>query len=771
MSALLRSRLRLPTSNLLGQRGFANMVKVSVNGVEVSVDSGATVLQACEKLNIDVPRFCFHERLSVAGNCRMCLVEIEKSIKPVASCAMPVMPGMNIFTDTPLVKKAREGVLEFLLLNHPLDCPICDQGGECDLQDQAMIYGSDRSRFYELKRGVEDKNLGPLVKTVMTRCIHCTRCVRFGTEVAGVETLGTTNRGIDTEVGTYVDKHFVSEISGNIIDLCPVGALTSKPYAFTARPWEMKGTESIDIHDSTGASIRIDTRGTEVMRIVPRLNEAVNEEWLSDKGRFAYDGMKVQRLTSPMVRDEETGALVSTSWEEALGKIGNYLKSEGRRDGIRAKGVIGGLVDLETAVSLKDFLNNASDTKPVLQTEDFGSRPISTDFMNDVSFGSTIAAIEEADLVLLVGGNLREEAPLINARIRKKTLQGNFEVITVGTGSEAFDENPFQSSLSSYNFDHTPSPVSLADLVEGNCPELSEVISNAKSPLILYGKNCIDDSVTMPYLNQLESILQTVTQSDMPRLNFIHPSAGSMGALGVGYNTMTTSGTLSTLHRKSNGDLGVDHLPNFVYAVGVGSEYAGFSQTLEDECRESNAFVVYQGHHGVASELMLDIADVVLPGAAYTEKNATYINTEGRAQETTRALFAPSLARTDWKILRALSEVTGSPLPYNNESEMKCRVSSYVPSASKPNYVVSPTIKGWDVQGTARVSFDTHAEKQAKWMNQNLRSSAFYQTDIISENSAAMAKTQSEFVDQPLLERINAHVSASPEEPLVAVGK
>merc|ERR1712072_844195 len=312
------------------------MVKVFINNEITYVPSNSTVLEACESIGIEVPRFCFHERLSVAGNCRMCLVELEKSPKPVVSCAMPVMEGMKIFTDTPLVKKASEGVLEFLLLNHPLDCPICDQGGECDLQDQAMIFGSDRSRFFERKRGVEDKNLGPLVKTIMTRCIHCTRCVRFATEVAGVEVLGTTARGIDTEIGTYVEKMFKSELSGNVIDLCPVGALTSKPYAFTSRPWELRNTESIDTLDSVGSNIRIDSRGTEILRILPRFNEEINEEWISDKTRFAYDGLKVQRLNTPYIK--KNGKLEACGWEEALNTAATKLKS---CDGNEVKGILG----------------------------------------------------------------------------------------------------------------------------------------------------------------------------------------------------------------------------------------------------------------------------------------------------------------------------------------------------------------------------------------------------------------------------------------------
>ena len=377
------------------------MLKVTVDGVEVFVEKGSTVLQACEAVGIEIPRFCYHERLSIAGNCRMCLVEIEKTPKPVASCAMPTMNGMKIFTDTPLVKKAREAVLEFLLLNHPLDCPICDQGGECDLQDQAVAFGSDRSRYFETKRGVEDKNCGPLIKTIMTRCIHCTRCVRFATEVAGVEDLGTTGRGRETEIGTYVEKVFGSELSGNVIDLCPVGALTSKPYAFMARPWELRSTESIDISDAVGSNIRIDSRGTEILRILPRFNESVNEEWISDKARFGYDGLRYQRLDSPHIRQtvyengQKVSRLCEASWEEAFQKIRYEL--EACESPSQVGGVIGDLVDSESAFAFKDFFQRLGSSNVVSEEESF----LSDNLPSSYSFNSTIAALEEAAIVLL----------------------------------------------------------------------------------------------------------------------------------------------------------------------------------------------------------------------------------------------------------------------------------------------------------------------------------------------------------------------------------
>uniref|UniRef100_A0A8C7Y4E0 NADH-ubiquinone oxidoreductase 75 kDa subunit, mitochondrial n=1 Tax=Oryzias sinensis TaxID=183150 RepID=A0A8C7Y4E0_9TELE len=396
-------------------RAASNMVEVFVDGKPVEVEAGTTVLQACDKAGIQIPRFCYHERLSVAGNCRMCLVEIEKAPKPVAACAMPVMKGWNILTNSEKTRKAREGVMEFLLANHPLDCPICDQGGECDLQDQSMQFGSDRSRFMEGKRAVEDKNIGPLIKTIMTRCIQCTRCVRFASEIAGVEDLGTTGRGNDLQIGTYVEKMFMSELSGNVIDICPVGALTSKPYAFTARPWETRKTESIDVLDAVGSNIVVSTRGGEVMRVMPRLHEDINEEWISDKTRFAYDGLKRQRLTQPMVKDA-AGQLTPTSWEDALTRVAGALQSV---QGNEVAGIAGGLVDAEALVALKDLLNRL-DSENLCTEELFPMAGAGTDLRSNYLLNSRIAGIEESDLLLLVGTNPRYEAPLFNARIRKR---------------------------------------------------------------------------------------------------------------------------------------------------------------------------------------------------------------------------------------------------------------------------------------------------------------------------------------------------------------
>src|SRR5262245_12599020 len=445
------------------------MPKLTIDGKEIEVPAGMTVLQACELAGAEIPRFCYHERLSVAGNCRMCLVEMEKSPKPIASCAMPAGDGMVIKTDTPLVKKARHGVMEFLLINHPLDCPICDQGGECDLQDQAMAYGFDRSRFHENKRAVLDKNFGPLVKTIMTRCIHCTRCVRFATEVAGVEELGATGRGEHMEIGTYVEKALSSELSGNIIDLCPVGALTSKPYAFIARPWELKKTESIDVLDAVGSNIRIDARGNEVMRILPRLNEDINEEWISDKTRFACDGLKKRRLDVPMVKRD--GKLREASWQDAFAAI------RARLDGLagdKIAAIVGDLVDCETMVVLKDLM--ASLGSPHLDCRQDGAR-LDTKARCSYLFNTTIAGIEQADLCLLIGTNPRFEAPLVNARIRKRWRRGGFTVGRIGPPND----------LTYPVIELGDGPESLGELVDGS-HAFCERLKAAERAMLIVGQ-------------------------------------------------------------------------------------------------------------------------------------------------------------------------------------------------------------------------------------------------------------------------------------------
>jgi NADH dehydrogenase (ubiquinone) Fe-S protein 1 len=680
-----------------------NKINVSIDGINVQVTEGSSVLQACEVLGLEIPRFCFHERLLIAGNCRMCLVEIEKSPKPQASCAVPAMPGMKVFTNTPLVKKAREGVLEFLLLNHPLDCPICDQGGECDLQDQAMIYGSDRSRFMEKKRGVEDKNLGPLIKTIMTRCIHCTRCVRFATEVAGVEVLGTTSRGIDTEIGTYVEKMFKSELSGNIIDLCPVGALTSKPYAFTSRPWELKTTESIDTLDSTGSNIRIDTRGTEIMRIIPRLNEDINEEWISDKTRFSYDGLKRQRLTRPMVR--KGGNLVPVDWVEAFTYISKKLKTIKPQN---MGGVLGGSVDVETAFALKEFLQSQGSFNI---SSEFGKGQICSDFLENSTFNSTIGAIDESDLILLVGCDLRKEAPIINARIRKRILQGNFKIANIS----------YQGSRRSYTFkteDAGNGLNALFNLANGT-HWLTSDLAQAKNPLIIVGSGLVESpsgNLAAQALTTIDRNISQVSGSERSSLNYLQPNASQNGFAQLGLD--------------SSGD--IKPWSSFLYCIGV-DNLAHYIKKCPD------AFIVYQGHHGSED---LSYVDVVLPGAAYTEKDALFFNTEGRPQKTRRALTPPGYAREDWFIVDALNDFIGDgpeevslALP---KDELLSQLVDKVPSAQSLNRVsVLPSIR----LGVNDLYFNSLSLAHSKTDIINPTNvDNFYVTCNITKSSSTMAK-------------------------------
>uniref|UniRef100_A0A8C5KL23 NADH-ubiquinone oxidoreductase 75 kDa subunit, mitochondrial n=1 Tax=Jaculus jaculus TaxID=51337 RepID=A0A8C5KL23_JACJA len=696
--------LRIPVKRALiglskSPKGYArttataasNLIEVFVDGQAVMVEPGTTVLQACEKVGMQIPRFCYHERLSIAGNCRMCLVEIEKAPKVVAACAMPVMKGWNILTNSEKSKKAREGVMEFLLANHPLDCPICDQGGECDLQDQSMMFGNDRSRFLEGKRAVEDKNIGPLVKTIMTRCIQCTRCIRFASEIAGVDDLGTTGRGNDMQVGTYVEKMFMSELSGNVIDICPVGALTSKPYAFTARPWETRKTESIDVMDAVGSNIVVSTRTGEVMRILPRMHEDINEEWISDKTRFAYDGLKRQRLTEPMVRNEK-GLLTYTSWEDALSRVAGMLQSFQGKD---VGAIAGGLVDAEALVALKDLLNRV-DSDTVCTEEVFPTAGAGTDLRSNYLLNTTIAGVEEADVLLLVGTNPRFEAPLFNARIRKSWLHNDLKVALIGG----------QVDLT-YRYDHLgDNPKILQDIASGSHP-FSQVLREAKKPMVVLGSSALQRNDGAAILAAVSSIAQTV-----------RVTSGATGDWKV----------MNILHRFQ-----LRRLP--VKTKDPGS----ILQVLRKLGAHGGTciwdlFAVARGHHG---DVGAPIADVILPGAAYTEKSATYVNTEGRAQQTKVAVTPPGLAREDWKILRALSEIAGITLPYDTLDQVRNRLEE-----------VSPNLVRYDdIEGA---NYFQQANELAKLVNQQLLADPlvppqltikdFYMTDSISRASQTMAK-------------------------------
>jgi NADH-quinone oxidoreductase subunit G len=670
------------------------MPKLTINGQAIEVPPGATVLQACELVGVEIPRFCYHERLSIAGNCRMCLVEMEKSPKPIASCAMPAADGMVIKTDSPMVHKARNGVMEFLLINHPLDCPICDQGGECDLQDQAMAYGYDRSRYAENKRAVEDKNLGPLVKTIMTRCIHCTRCIRFATEVAGVEELGATGRGEHMEVGTYVEKALTSELSGNIIDLCPVGALTSKPYAFMARPWELRKTESIDVMDAVGSSVRIDSRGSEVLRVLPRVNEDVNEEWISDKTRFACDGLKRQRLDRPYVRRE--GKLQAASWRDAFGVVASRLKTV---TPIKIAAIAGDLACAESMVALKDLM--AALGSPHLDCRQDGAK-LDGSSRAAYIFNSTIAGIDQADALLLVGTNPRWEAPVLNARIRKRWLTGALKIAAIGP----------QLDLT-YRHDYLGAgPQTLLEVASGRHP-FAATLKNAKRPMLILGQGALrrSDGAAVLALARQAADACGLIKDGWNGFNVLHVASARVGGLDVGFTPGPGGRDVAGIL-----DGACDGSIEIVYLLGADEI---------DTTRLGKAFVVYQGHHG---DRGAERADVILPGAAYSEKNATYVNTEGRVQQARIAVFPPGEAREDWKVIRALSEAVDRRLPYDSLKQVRARLAAVNAVFAEPG-VVRPA--AWPEFGVAG-SID-----QAPFASPIAN---FYMTDPISRASATMAR-------------------------------
>ena len=612
------------------------MSKIIIDGTEIDVPAEYTLLQACEAAGAEVPRFCFHERLSIAGNCRMCLVEVKGGPpKPTASCAMNVRdlrPGPNgeppvVLTTSPMVKKAREGVMEFLLINHPLDCPICDQGGECDLQDQAMAYGVDTSRFAENKRAVEDKEIGPLVKTTMTRCIQCTRCVRFSTEVAGVTDLGLTGRGEDVEITSYLEAAMTSELQGNIIDLCPVGALTSKPYEFKARPWELTKTESVDVMDATGAAIRVDSRGSEVMRILPRLNEAVNEEWISDKTRFIFDGLKTQRLDRPFIR--VNGKLQPASWQEAFAAIADKVKAT---KPARIGALAGQLAAVEDMFALKSLMDSLGVSN--IDARFPGSPLHPKHGRASYVFNSTIAGIEDADAIIIIGSNPRLESPVLNARIRKRYVRGDVFIGVVGE----------QADLT-YPYEYLGAgPDSFAKSVE-------KALTGKQKPIFVIGQGALNRADGAAVLSMVAEAARKlgVVKDGWNGFNVLHTEAALVGALDLGF--VPGEGGLDTAAMLKSGALDV------LFLLGV-----------DEVVVPEGAFVVYQGTHGDAGAHR---ADVILPGAAFTEKSGLYVNTEGRVQMTNRASFPPGEAREDWAILRALSAVLGNALSFDTLAQLR----------------------------------------------------------------------------------------------------
>ena len=626
---------------------MSDQVKLTVDGVEVEVTPGTTILQACEEAGAEIPRFCYHERLSVAGNCRMCLVEVANAPKPVASCAMPVAPDMVVSTQSELVKTAREGVMEFLLINHPLDCPICDQGGECDLQDQALGFGGDASRFDDNKRAVEDKNMGPLVKTVMTRCIHCTRCVRFSQEVAGVPEIGAIGRGEDTEITTYLEASLDSELSGNVIDLCPVGALTSRPYAFTARPWELRKTETIDVMDALGSNIRVDMRGREAMRIMPRNHDDVNEEWLSDKSRFIWDGLNTQRLDRPFIRKD--GKLAPASWDDAFALVADKLKGRGAQ----TAAIAGDLVCAEGQFALKGLMDSLE--SPHIDCRQDGAK-LSGPRGNYI-FNTSIAGIEEADAMLLIGTNPRLEAPVLNARIRKRYLMGNLPIAAIGAPVDLTYATEFIGA----------GPETLTELLAGN-QSFADVLAKAEKPMIIIGQGALTredgDAVLAAAIE-----LAAKTGADF---NMLHTAAARVAGLDLGL--LPSEGGLDVAGIQQGAQSG--SIEN-VILYGA-DEMPGVSF--------GDAFVVYIGSHG---DRGAHLADVILPAAAYTEKQATYVNTEGRAQMTEQAATPPGEAREDWKIFRALSARLDTTLPYDTLNELRAAMYEAAPHLAQIDTVVA----------------------------------------------------------------------------------
>ena len=605
-------------------------INITIDGIEVSVPNGSTVLQACEVAGAEIPRFCYHEKLSVAGNCRMCLVEMERAPKPIASCAMPASDGMVIKTSSEMVEKARKGVMEFLLINHPLDCPICDQGGECDLQDQALYFGKGETRFESSKRAVSDKNMGPLIKTTMTRCIHCTRCVRFANEVAGVEDLGAIGRGENVEISTYLEKAVKSELSGNLVDLCPVGALTSKPYQFVARPWELTKIESVDVMDAIGSNIRIDSRDGKVLRILPKNHESINEEWISDKSRYAIDGLSKQRLDTPYVKIKNK--LQRVSWNEAFEVINSNINKISNENCV---GIIGNQVENETIFAFKELLKKIL---PFQKKFNF-----STESRSNYLFNSKIEGLDKCDYLMLIGANTRIDSAILNARIRKNYIHRDLKISSIS--SQQFDLK--------FNYEYLGSNLEILTSILEEKNDVSRDFQEAKFPMIIIGDEVLQNDCSLEVQNIVISILTKYGgfNKNWNGFNILHNYASTVGAIDI------LSEYSDYNHLKFKNELN-KNLINFVYLLN--------SDDFDFDI--SNCFVIYQGHHG---DKGAQLADVILPGCAYTEKDGSYTNLEGRFQYAQRATFPPGEAKEDWAILRALSDKLGKKLNFDNLAQLR----------------------------------------------------------------------------------------------------
>ncbi|XP_011496020.1 PREDICTED: NADH-ubiquinone oxidoreductase 75 kDa subunit, mitochondrial [Ceratosolen solmsi marchali] len=690
-----------------------NLIELFIDEKAIQVPPGTTILKAASLAGIEIPRFCYHERLAVAGNCRMCLVEIEKQVKPVAACAMPVMKGWRVKTNSNLTQKAREGVMEFLLVNHPLDCPICDQGGECDLQDQSMAFGNDRSRFVDIdysgKRAVEDKDIGPLIKTAMTRCIHCTRCIRFASEIAGIDDFGTTGRGNEMQVGMYVKKLFMSEVSGNIIDLCPVGALTSKPYAFVARPWENYRTDSIDVHDAVGSNIVISHRTGEVLRILPRVNEEINEEWISDKARFSYDGLKRQRIITPMIK--LNGELQNVDWKSALVSVANILQDLSTN---KCAAIAGKQADAESLVMMKDLLNKF-DSELLTTEQPFPQKGAGVDLRSNYLLNNKISSIDEADVVLLIGTNPRYEAPIVNIRIRKGYLHHEQKIGFIGPPVNL-----------TYEYKYLGQSVELISQLKLGTNSFRAILNNAKKPMVILGSEQLSRPDGAKILAEVQSLCKAINNSTkVPKywkiMNILHTNASQVTALDLGY-----SSSLDDLKKNK---------PKILFLLGA-----------DDPCIKkedfSKTFIVYMGSHG---DYGASIADVILPGAAYTEKCGSFVNMEGRSQQTNAAITPPGMARPDWKIIRALSEIAGISLPYDNLNEVRNRIAEIAPHLLKYGDI-EPTnyfSQLFEISETIHGTFsDNPIDIKQKTLDQ------YFMTDAISRASVIMAKCVQAVVKQ-----------------------
>ena len=691
---------RLLSLSKTSKRGFAAVkeIEVFINGESKMVDSRMTIFQACHHAGVIIPRFCYHEKLSIAGNCRMCLVEVEKAPKPIAACAAQVMPGMRINTKSEYTRNARGAVMEFLLANHPLDCPICDQGGECDLQDISAKYGYETGRYHEYKRAVEDKNLGPLVSTYMTRCIHCTRCVRFAEEVAGSFDLGTVGRGRETEIGTYVEKMVTSELSGNLVDLCPVGALTNGPYAFTSRPWELQKTNSIDLMEAIVPPVMFNSRGPELMRSLPRVHENVNEEWISDKSRYSYDGLKRQRLTYPLMRSEATGQLEEVTWSDALYKISQKLHAI-KKPSEDVVGLVGQFSSVESVAAFKDFMSRLNCHNMM-----FDNYPIKGNQRSDYLFNRSIPEIETLDVLVLVGCNPKLESPVLNARILKAVKHKGLKVFKIGAAEDL-----------TYNYTHLGTSTStINDICNAKHP-FSTVLANAKNAHFLISSQlCRNFEETNTLATNLQKLCMSLSEPDRYITSgILHQFVGPISGyeLGLSYKSISEIKT-----------------PKFIYNLGNDSE-----ELVESLNRKNpEAFVVYQGTNG---DVGASYADVILPASAWTESDGTFVSLEGRTQLSRRVVPPPALAKDDWQILRAISEEYGETLNFDSIEELRYRIAELCPHLLKYDYI----------EPYSRMMNEHKGLKDLEEAFFLSTVDNYYKTDAISRSSVVMAKSAGAF--------------------------